>query len=156
MYSAPLLPFSSCQSHRARHPAGLTKNSQWRIGRYTVPFAFGVSFFVLAFGCSCFDITINWKGIDNEFYARGNRSSKPADSVLVHGWKWIRLERAVFFFFALTFPSSTRGFPPLFLRGVKYRPLALVVNWLPTNCLLGSMLGESGLFDAVCGFQADT
>ncbi|KAL0114357.1 hypothetical protein PUN28_011546 [Cardiocondyla obscurior] len=28
------------------------------------------------------------------------------------------------------------------------RWLALVVNWLPTNCLLGSMLGESKLLDS--------
>jgi len=31
-------------------------------------FAFDISFFF--FSCSCFAITINWKGIDNEFYAR--------------------------------------------------------------------------------------
>lgn len=86
------------------------------------------------FECSCFATTINRKGIDNEFYARQNRSSKPADSVLGHGWKWIRLEQAVFFLLSLFI--SVRGFLSFFLfflRGVKYWPLAGASRKLVTD-----------------------
>lgn len=102
---------------------------RWRID--TVPFAFNVSFFVLVF--EFFATTINRKGIDNEFYAGQNRSSKPADSALGHGWKWIRLEQAIFFFCFHFLCLRLSFFFLFFLRGIKYWPLAGASRKLVTD-----------------------
>lgn len=148
-----MLLFSCCQLHRAYHPAELTKNSQWRVRWYcSVRFRRKLLCFRFWLLVLCYhDQPEEYR----QWILRTRKSLVQAGRFGTCARMEMNSIGARHLFFALTFRLSTRGFFFFTRRKIPStdRWLVLVVNWLPTNCLLGSMLGESELFDAAYGFQ---